>query len=175
MTDRRWFSPDEIERAKRLRASGYTFQEIADRMGRTKSAIGKLSRRNWLPHTRGNKPRPMDLGLRIHEMTSKQLQRHYGVGQVQLNAWLAEAGLKLPYRRYEAPVRALPADFAKVAPGKSHKWLQAHYKASGRTVTRWKVEAGVPAPYHDRYLRSIAKPKSIGWAEEHYRQLAMAA
>lgn len=175
MKKRRWFTPAEIERAKRLRASGYTFEEIAERMGRSKATINKLALRNWLPHTRGNKPRPMDLGLRIYEMTSKELQHHYGVGQIQLNKWLADAGMKLPFRQYQRPVRIIPDDFMEVAPGKSFKWLQAHYRATGTTVTRWKLECGMSTPYHDHYVRRTTKPAPMGWAEARYRQIAQAA
>ena len=167
---RTWFTEEQCARAKRLREGGYSFEEIAVRMGTTKSRIHKLSKRGWKRHTFDDRPRPGDLSLRASEMKFNELKAFYKVGAPQLRAWLDEGGIQLPERHRAAPRRPMPKDFREVAARLSHVELQAHYGATGYVVTRWKVEAGVPTPRRDyNQRRKQAASKPLGWAESYYR------
>ncbi len=45
-----------------------------------------------------------------------------------------------------AKTRSIPADFLKVAPGRTINELQRHYHAGPATIIRWREEAAIPVP-----------------------------
>jgi hypothetical protein len=170
MSKRTWFTEEQCARAKRLREGGYTYQEIADRMGSTKSTIHKLAKRGFRRHTFGDRPCPGDLSLRISEMTFNECKRFYRVSHITLNRWIAEKGLTLPQRHRATPKRPCPTDFAEIAPTMTHVELQRHYRTCGYIIVRWKRECGISTPRSDYIASKKAGARSFDWAERYYAE-----
>lgn len=166
---RQWFTQEQVERAKRLRGMGYSFQEIADRMGTSKGRIGKLAQRNWQRTKNANRPRPMDLSFYAADLTFSELKKRYRVGGAQLRKWLDEGGIKLPDRHRANARRPMPTSFATEAAGLSLDEILTRWKCGKIVALRWKIEAGLPTPRHDWHERRKPK-KVVGWAERYYAE-----
>lgn len=92
------------------------------------------------------------------DQSNEALAQWYGVSRHTIRDWRRRTGIKGQFKPSEHPNqrRALPADFAAVAPTLTLTRLKEHYGAGRETILRWCGDAGVETRKERR--KALAPP-----------------
>ncbi len=110
---------------------------------------------------RRQRPIPDDFAEQFAVLGFTELRAHYGAGDVALNRWRDQLGLKSHPRgpRFvPAEIPPPPADFAAVAPTMYRKDLIARYRVRGQTINHWLDLLGIETP---KYTAAPPPPQKI--------------
>lgn len=97
---------------------------------------------------KGPAPVPADFAEQCKVLTKTQLEAHYKRTDKTIRRWLEKTGLtaaKPPKCIPPDRTRAVPDDWAEMAPRYTRNQLIQHYRTSDQVVARWERESGIKA------------------------------
>lgn len=161
MPTKPYMTQAEVDRAKRLREMGFTYPEIAERLGRSHEGIYRLAKRGWKIHDHLRLPCPPEFKALRQRMTVRQLAEHYDTGHHQIVRWSRECGFTRDEFTRKGHVshrrRPCPPDFAELFPKLGYIKACKHWRCSNDVIARWKAECGLELPVRRRIESKKAK------------------
>lgn len=173
MSKRSWLSEQQLERAKRLRAMGYTYAEISDRTGIPKPTIAAAAKRGFSRTTRQPAQAPGDFMFWATEESVADLCKRYSCCHTTIYRWINETGVERPEMRHRFTQRPVPDGFTDDAQRLSYNELVKKYRTTPRTIIRWKRQLGLPMPRVEALARARgqgARRSMVGWADTYFQQ-----
>jgi transposase-like protein len=169
LTQRRWLGAEKLARIKRLHEGGYSYPEIAIRIGVDRKVVRKAILRGCKQRSVDLPPTPWDLVRYAPVETIQQLQRRYSRGAETIRRWIAEKNIQRPNMHHIHCSRPCPPDFAARAGSMTIPQQEKAWNVSRPVITRWRKECGLPTPRADYIARKKAeqapKPK-VYWVDE---------